>query len=419
MKNPIIIVLVFILGLPVIASAQSQSQTSTSMFVFMDCNARNCDFDHFRREIPWVNWVRDRQDADLHILITSQRTAGGGFNYTLDYIGRNAYEGIENSVTYISDPTDTDPAVRNNLTKTIALGLVQFVINNPQIVSQLSIDYSGEEAPAQVEPEEDPWNLWVFRVGLNGSIEGESTQDAYSIEGDFNARRVSEKFKIEIGAGGEYDRQTFKDVDNGETFVNTSEDYSAGAIAVWSLSPKWSFGAQIEGNRSTFVNRDLAIIGGPAIEYNIFPYVESTRRSITFRYFPEVSYFDYELITIEGETRETLYRHTLQIRARLQQEWGEISGFVQGIQYFNDLETHRINTFLRVEYRLFRGFNVNIFMRFARIKDQFYLPASGLSAEEILLRRRQRETDYIYDFGAGFSYRFGSKFANIVNPRID
>ena len=28
------------------------------LFVFLDCNARNCDFDHFRREITWVNWVR-------------------------------------------------------------------------------------------------------------------------------------------------------------------------------------------------------------------------------------------------------------------------------------------------------------------------------------------------------------------------
>ena len=33
--------------------------------VFLDCRTR-CDFDHIRREIPYVAWVRDRQDAQVH-----------------------------------------------------------------------------------------------------------------------------------------------------------------------------------------------------------------------------------------------------------------------------------------------------------------------------------------------------------------
>ena len=44
--------------------------------------------------------------------------------------------------------------------------------------------------------------------------------------------------------------------------------------------------------------------------------------------------------------------------------------------------------------------------------------SSDLTPEEILVRRRQRETDYQFDLNLGFSYRFGSKFANIVNPRM-
>ena len=72
-----------------------------------------------------------------------------------------------------------------------------------------------------------------------------------------------------------------------------------------------------------------------------------------------------------------------------------------------------------IEYRLFRGLDLEISGSFSRIKDQFYLPAEDLTPEEILLRRRQRETDYRFDVGIGFSYRFGSKFANIVNPRMD
>ena len=72
-----------------------------------------------------------------------------------------------------------------------------------------------------------------------------------------------------------------------------------------------------------------------------------------------------------------------------------------------------------MEYRLFRGLELDVFGEGSRIKDQFYLPAEDLSPEEILLRRRQRETDFRFDVGIGFSYRFGSKLANIVNPRFD
>lgn len=392
------------------------------LFVFLDCNARNCDFDHFRREITWVNWVRDRQDSDIHLLITSQRTGGGGLQYTLDYIGRRANEGVEKSTLYISDPNDTDTEVRNQLTTTMALGLVQFIENNPQIASRLRIIYDepaiDDDAGPIISEEDDPWDLWVFRLGMEGSIEGESQQKAYSLEGSTSARRVAEDFKIELELDAEYDREEFDEI-GAETFVNISQDYSAELLAVWSLSPHWSLGGLGEVSKSTFNNLDLSILGGPALEYNIFPYSESTRRAITFRYSIELASFNYELITVVGKTKDIFGRHSLAIRTEVQQEWGEIFGIVEGIQYFDDPSTHRINTLLRLEYRLFRGFNVDIFLRFSRIKDQFFLPATDLSAEEILLRRRQRETDFQFDIGVGLSYRFGSKFSNIVNPRID
>jgi hypothetical protein len=172
-------------------------------------------------------------------------------------------------------------------------------------------------------------------------------------------------------------------------------------------------------NRSTFLNRDLAWFGGPALEYDVFPYSESTRRAITFLYEVELAYFDYELLTVENQTEELLLRHSLLVSAAVQQPWGEIFGSVEGIQYLHDLATHRINTELDIEYRLFRGLDLEIYAEFSRIKDQLYLPAADLTPAEILVRRRQRETDYRFDVGIGFSYRFGSKFANIVNPRMD
>jgi hypothetical protein len=275
------------------------------------------------------------------------------------------------------------------------------------------------EPEARLAPREDhdPWNLWVFRLSADGSIESEATEGGYSLEGSAEADRVAEDLKINFSLSGEY-RYDEWELDEGETYSNTSEDYTADLLIVWSLTDHWSLGGKANANRSTYLNRDLAVTVGPTAEFNIFPYEESTRRSITFRYSVELAAFNYELETVEGKTDEVLPRHALLVSAAVQQPWGEVFGSVEGIQYLNDPQTHRINTFLNFEYRLFRGLNLDVFASFSRIKDQFFLSAEELTQEEILTERRQRETDYQFDIGIGFSYRFGSKFANIVNPRM-
>jgi hypothetical protein len=390
--------------------------TAQALFVFLDCNAPNCDFDHFRREITWVNWVRDREDSDVHLLVTSQRTGGGGWHYTLDYLGRGDFVGQDRSLTYTSDPDDTDAEVREGLTQTIALGLVRFV-DASAIAPRLFVTYREPEIAVVQREEDDPWNLWVFRLNANGSLNGEAQQNRYSIGGSASASRVAEDFKINIRTSGRYSREEFE-LDEDEVFINTSENYSASLDMAWSLGEHWSAGGGASANRSTFLNRDLAVFVGPAVEYNIFPYDESTRRSITFLYTVELASFNYELETVAGKTEEILPRHSLSLSATVQQPWGQVFGSVGVTQYLHDPKVHNINTFAFFEYRLFRGLNFNLSGGISRIKDQFYLPAEGLTDEEILLRRRARETDFRFNTRIGFSYRFGSKFANIVNPRM-
>ena len=392
--------------------------TLDGLYVFEDCNAPNCDFDHFRREITWVNWVRDREDSDVHVLITSQRTGGGGLTYTVDFIGRRNFAGTRKSLLYTSANTDTDTEVRDGLTRAIALGLVQFVETSP-VAPRLEVVYHAPETRVIQREEDDPWNLWVFRFSGNGSVEAQQQENGFSVRGSANADRVSEALKINFSLSGRYNRDEFEYEDEEETYINKSEDYTANLLMVWSLGDHWSMGGRANANRSTFRNRDLAVSAGPAVEYDIFPYHESTRRSITFRYSLEVGAYNYQLETVEGKMKEILPRHSLLVAAAIQQPWGEIFGSVEGIQYLHDPKTHRINTSLNLEYRLFRGLSFDVFGSFDRIKDQFYLPVEDLTEEEILLRRRERETEYRFDIGVGFSYRFGSKFANIVNPRMD
>jgi hypothetical protein len=270
--------------------------------------------------------------------------------------------------------------------------------------------------PTQVE-EHDPWNLWMFRVSLNGNIEREAQQRSYSISGSGSADRVTEGFKVNVSLRGEYEHDTYETSDGSENSY-VSEDYSANLLMVWSLGNNWSIGGKANADRSTYENRDLALSAGPAIEFNFFPYSESTRRAVTLRYAAEVVRFDYEEITVEGVMDEIIPRHSLTLSSMVQQPWGDIMGSIEAIQYLHELSTHRINVMGRIEYRIFRGLNLNLGGSFSRIKDQFYLSAEGLEDDDILLERLDRETDFSYDLRAGFSFVFGSKFANIVNPRM-
>ena len=58
-----------------------------ALAVYLDCQENGCDFQYFQNEITAVSWVRDRQNADVHILVTGQSTGAGGREYTVK-IGR-------------------------------------------------------------------------------------------------------------------------------------------------------------------------------------------------------------------------------------------------------------------------------------------------------------------------------------------
>ena len=57
--------------------------------IFIDCDW--CDYDFIRTEIAFVNYVIDRKEADIHIMITEQRTASGGREQTLTFIGQATF----------------------------------------------------------------------------------------------------------------------------------------------------------------------------------------------------------------------------------------------------------------------------------------------------------------------------------------
>ncbi|GIW53140.1 MAG: hypothetical protein KatS3mg081_2495 [Gemmatimonadales bacterium] len=411
-------VLCAVFGAPLNAQQPAPpSAESEALRVFLDCQNFFCDFDHFRREIPFVNWVRDRRDAQVHILGTSQRTGGGGREFTLTFIGAGSFSGKADTLKYVSRNTDTEAEIRDGQVRALKLGLMRYVALTPA-AERIRISYTAPSAQAPAGPVEDPWDYWVFRTSVGGSVNGESRQRGLSVNGSLSASRITEQLKITLRLSGRYSRSEFE-LDSANTFVSTQRDINTDGLLAVSMGNHWSSGVLASVRSLTRLNQDLAVEMGPAVEFNIFPYGESTRRQLTIMYSAGFSHFRYEEETIFDKTEETLPRHRLQISAEARQPWGSLNASLEGSQFLHDLARHQVSLFGGAQVRLFRGLSLNLFGSVARIKDQLYLSKAGVSPEEILVRRRQLGTDYRYFADLGFSYTFGSRFNNVVNPRMN
>ena len=59
--------------------------------------------------------MRDRTEAEVHVLITRAQTGSGGGEYTLAFIGRGRFEGVTETLKTVTESSDTDDIVRRQL----------------------------------------------------------------------------------------------------------------------------------------------------------------------------------------------------------------------------------------------------------------------------------------------------------------
>jgi len=393
-------------------------QQRASLRVFLDCG--RCDFDHLRREVPVVDYVRDRADADVHVLVTQQQTGSGGSEYLFFFLGQRDLAGRADTLRYISSQFQTEDEEREGYTRTFSLGLVRYLTyaSMDERVDVVFPEQEQEETARTLAPQDDPWNLWVFRASIGAEIQGESRRSDTSLDGSFSASRVTEQFKIDLNLRGDYQEQSFE-LDDGRTDVHSTRQLDARTTAVWSLGPNWSWGFSGSVGMDQSVNQSLFARVAPALEYSLYPYAESTRRQVTATYRVGVASFRYEEITLFQRLAETRPEQSLEISADFVQPWGELLVSVEGAHLLDDPTKHRVDLFSNIEIRLFRGLNLDIRGSVARIKDQIYLSAAELTDEEIIIGQREIGTDYEYEMEIGLSFTFGSVFNNIVNPRLN
>lgn len=378
--------------------------------VFFDCS--RCDAEYIRREISFVNYVRDRKEAEVHIMVTNERTGSGGRIYTLDFLGQNGFAELSDTLTYASKTDDTDEEIRQGLVKTIKLGLMPYVFKNP-LAQFLDIHYSP---PVEEKVVKDKWNHWVFNIDLGGELDGEKSEMSQEWDGRFSVSKITPEWKLDFDLEYEIDKDEF-DTDDG-LISSTQESQSLDGLIVKSINDHWSVGGRFDLRSDSYMNYKFSALLGPGIEYDIFPYSESTRKQVRILYSVGYSYNNYFDTTIYNKTEEGLFGHSLEVGIEFTQKWGSIYGNLSYSNYFHDWSKNNLSSFISFNFRVAKGLELRFGGGGSIIHDQLALVKGGASLEEILLQRQELETNYSYFTRFSVSYTFGSIYNNVVNPRF-
>lgn len=388
------------------AEVQSDTLRKDALNVFMEST------DYIRKEIPYVNYVRDIRDASVYIISTSQRTGSGGYEYTYFLVGQHEFEGMRDTITFVTTPDETTEGYRQKMVRTLKMGLMRYVARTP-LAQYMNISFSQ---PLSETVTGDRWKSWVFKGSLSSYLNGEKTYKYYYLTGNLAAAKITEKWKIDINA--RYNTNASEYIIDGSTVTSKSKTKYVTGLVVRSISDHWSYGGSTTVGSSSYSNKKLYYNLMPGIEYDLFPYSESTRRQMRVLYSAGISLVEYADTTIYDKIRENLFLHTLSASYEVIQKWGSIDFTLTYNNYLHDWSKNNLSFNGYFNFRIAKGLSLNFGGGASLIHDQINLVKQDLTYDEILLQRKEIATQYEYYLNFGLSYTFGSIYNNVVNPRF-
>jgi hypothetical protein len=377
--------------------------------IFLDWPGGDPDF--LRAEIPFVEFVPDIAAAQVRVLVTPSGPPGGAVS--LAFSGLGPFRGDDNTLSYAPEPGASPEDAKKGLAGTIKLGLLRYAAKTP-VAKDLTVKFLDQAKPTSVI---DKWHQWVFSLSGNAFLMGETQYRNGSYYASLSANRVTPEIKVRTQVYGNWSDYWF-DLGDGTAYESATHGYGTSALAVKSLGEHWSVGGYVEAESSSYSNIDLSLTAAPAVEYDVFPYSESTKRQLRILYRIGFTRARYSEETIYFKTAESLLQESLSFAYEVVRPWGKAAVQVEGSHFFHDVKFNRLELEGELEFRIWRGLSFEIDGSYTRIRDQLALPAGGASYEEILLRRRQLATGYDYSFSVGFNFSFGSTRSNVVNPRF-
>jgi hypothetical protein len=372
--------------------------------------------EYIKTEIPYVNYVRDRFLADVHLLITGQTTGSGGTDYAILFLGQQSFVGKNDTLHFFDNTNNTDDERRSGIVSYMKMGLMPYIAKK---TSNFPVSIASNiSATTNEKQEDDKWNGWVFNVGGYGNLSLTSNSEYYNLSGDLSINKITEEWKLSFSLGAYYNTSNF-DFGDGNIYRSFNNgSYATGLIAN-SISEHWSVGGYVDYFSSTYSNYDADFSLYPAIEYNVFPYSKSNTKLLTITYKAGPDYAIYTDTTVFNKKEELLFRERLEVELSLIQKWGSVSFGLNGTNYFHDFSKNSAGLSASINWSIVEGLSFNTFFNYNLINDQLNLPKGELTDEEILLQLTERQTDFSFYTYFGLTYTFGSIYNNVVNPRFN
>lgn len=402
------------------ACCVSHAQSTKKLQVFIDCSNTWCDEQFIRTEINVVDFLLDRLAADVHLLITRTNNGAGGSQYQLIVYGQGELKSHRDTIKFEIPPVSTDFEIRDQIVKHIKRGLTPLVLKTDYADHvQIKMKLNGDTATKTQTT--DRWNYWVYRISTNGDMSSDQNYQTSRIRGRLSANRTTDVYKTEFSTYGSSNRSVYEYEDNGalqKVSVDNTE-FGLYHYLAKSLNEHWSLGYETGYNNNTFANNKSRVFFRAALEFNIFPYKDFNNKLLTISYGPDVRRNRYYDTTIFQQTEEVLWGHTLMVSTSYNQKWGSLRSGVAYHNYFHDWSLANVGMQTEMDIRITGGLSFYTYMFGGIVRDQVYLPAEGATSEEVLTRRRQLASNYLFEIYFGISYRFGSKLNNFVNPRFE
>jgi len=88
---------------------------------------------YIKQEMTFVNYVQDRQAADVFVLATDQRASGGTREIQFIVTGQERFAGSIDTIQFYRDANISDAEAREQFLKNLKKGLLPFVIQTDLI----------------------------------------------------------------------------------------------------------------------------------------------------------------------------------------------------------------------------------------------------------------------------------------------
>lgn len=178
-------------------------------------------------------------------------------------------------------------------------------------------------------------------------------------------------------------------------------------------------GGETKTGSSNYSNYKIYTDIYPSVEYNVYPYSNSSVQQLAIRLGTGYKYANYIDTTIYFKKEEHLALSKLAVGYKTNKKWGSINTSIIGTTFLHDISKYNVDANLSLNIRVLKGLSLRFSGGGSLIRNQLNLRKVEASYEDIILKQKQIASNYNFWMSAGFSFTFGSIYNNVVNPRFD